>query len=396
MNVTTASSLLNPNALVIVMSSSSKFKYTIEQPLPDYIPSKMLASTQDVFTDRDVFEQELEAIFDSDWVMMGRAGAIPDPGNYFTAALGERPVILMRQKDLSIKAMANYCLHRYTQLLKGSGTTRHIVCPYHYWSYALDGQLEGVTNRQGFCPEDVANEKLESLACEVYMGYIFVSLKSDLEPVATRLAGLHDVLANFGLERYEDHYVEHQDTWNANWKLIVHNFIESYHVTYTHKKSIGSTNPTKVAEYGPIGEPYYTVHSNSYAPDYCPDVFNPRLDAREKGRFYVMGVFPNGLIAIDPNFVWWLALEPLAANKTNSRWGVSFLPETLKGTADPKKFIQDTVDLLVTATSEDKEMVERMQSGSKFGSVKAGVLHAPLEIHIKEFDDYVRRQMGGE
>jgi len=245
------------------MSSSGQFKYTPDKALPDVFPRKMAAAAQHAFTDKDVFKQELDKVFDSDWVMMGRAGALPEPGDYFTAALGERPIILMRQKDLSIKAMANYCLHRYTQLLKGTGTTKHIVCPYHYWSYALDGQLEGVTNREGFCPEDLADEKLESLACEVFMGYIFVSLKSDLTPVATRLAGLVDVLSNFGLDRYEDHYVEHLDTWNANWKLICHNFIESYHVTYTHKKSIGPTNPTKAAEFGPVGDPHYTVHSNS-------------------------------------------------------------------------------------------------------------------------------------
>ena len=378
------------------MSSSGQFKYTLDKALPDVFPRKMAAAAQHAFTDKDVFKQELDRVFDSDWVMMGRAGAIPEPGDYFTAALGERPIILMRQKGLSIKAMANYCLHRYTQLLKGTGTTKHIVCPYHYWSYALDGQLEGVTNREGFCPEDLAGEKLESLACEVVMGYIFVSLKSDLMPVATRLAGLVDVLSNFGLDRYEDHYVEHQDTWNANWKLICHNFIESYHVTYTHKKSIGPTNPTKAAEFGPVGDPHYTVHSNSYASDYSPEVFNPKLDAREKRRFYVVGVFPNGLIAIDPNFVWWMALEPVAENKTNSRWGVSFSPDAMKGIPNPEKFIQDTVDLLVTATSEDKEMVERMQSGAKFGSAKAGILHAPLELPIKEFDDYVQRQMRAE
>lgn len=378
------------------MSSSSKFQYTLDQALPDSIPRKMLAPTQDTFTDKDLFRKELETIFDSDWLMVGRAGSIPEPGDYFTAMVGERPVILMRQNDCSIHAMANYCLHRYTQLLKGSGTTRHIVCPYHYWSYALDGKLEGVTNRQGFCPEDIEDEKLEPLACEVFLGYIFVSLKHGLTPVATRLAGVSEVLTNFGLKHYEDHYVEHQDTWNANWKLICHNFIESYHVTYTHKKSIGPSNPTKAAEYGLLGDPHFTMHSNSYAFDHFPVISNSSLDDLEKGRFYVIGVFPNGLIAIEPNFVWWMALEPVSENKTNSRWGVSFSPATMKCVADPEKFIQDTVELLATATAEDKEMVERMHSGSKYGSARAGVLHAPLEIHIKEFDDYIQRQMRGE
>ena len=378
------------------MSSSQKFEYTPDQPLPDRIPARMLAPAQQSFTDRDRFRRELTAIFDADWVMVGRAGSIPEAGGYFTASMGERPIIVMRQQDCTIRAMANYCLHRYTQLLKGCGNTRHIVCPYHYWSYDLDGSLHGVTNRKGFCPGDLENQALESLACDVYLGYIFVALKHDLAPVATRLAGLGEVLRNFGLDRYQDRFVEHHDTWNANWKLIVHNFIESYHVTYTHKKSIGPSNPTRAAEYGPVGADYYTVHSNSYTPEYFPAVFNPHLDTLEKKRFYVAGVFPNGLIAVDPNFVWWMALEPVAENCTNSRWGVSFLPEAMAGMDDPEQFIRDTVDLLVTATSEDKEMVERMQTGSQFGSANQGILHAPLEIHIKEFDDYVQRQSGAQ
>jgi hypothetical protein len=91
-----------------------------------------------------------------------------------------------------------------------------------------------------------------------------------------------------------------------------------------------------------------------------------------------------------------MALEPVAQDQTNSRWGVSFSPDAMKQLADPEQFIRDTVELLVTATSEDKEMVERMQAGSRFGAAKAGVLHAPLEIHIKEFDDYIQRQMAGK
>jgi len=144
------SSAFLPNAAVKTMSSSSKFEYTLDQALPDIIPQKMLAPRQETFTDRDLFKQELKKVFDADWVMMGRAGSIPEPGDFFTASLGERPIILMRQQDSSIKAMGNFCLHRYTQLLKGSGSAKKIFCPYHYWSYALDGQLKVVPNREGF------------------------------------------------------------------------------------------------------------------------------------------------------------------------------------------------------------------------------------------------------
>ena len=371
------------------MSHSKQFNYTLDQPLAPNVSSRMSAPKQQTYTDPHIFHNEIASIFNHDWVMVGRAGAIPNPGDYMTAFLGQRPVIVMRQQDGSIRTMANYCLHRYVKLLEGSGSTKSIVCPYHCWTYKLDGELIGVPEREGFCTEDIEGVTLETLATDEYLGYVFVSLRKDLPPVADRLQNLSLILKNFELDRYEDQHVVHEEIWNANWKLIYHNFIESYHVTYTHTKSIGPANPTKLVEYGPVGNPNFTIHSNSYVRE--PDIYNPQLNKDEVRRFYVTGVFPNGLIAVDPNFVWWMALEPKSVDQTNARWGLSFSHHAMKTMPDPEKFVKEIINVIEIATTEDKEMVERMQTGANFGSDKAGLLHAPLEVHIKEFDDYVMR-----
>ena len=104
------------------------------------------------------------------------------------------------------------------------------------------------------------------------------------------------------------------------------------------------------------------------------------------------GVFPNGLIAIEPNFVWWMALEPKAVNQTNARWGVSFSHHAMKKMPDVEAYVQEIVGIIQIATLEDKEMVERMQTGANFNSDKVGLLHAPLEMPIKEFEDYITRK----
>ena len=373
------------------MNDSKQFNYTLDQPLAPNIPSRMLAPKQQTYTDPHIFHHEVASIFNNDWVMVGRAGAIPNPGDYMTAFLVQRPIIVMRQQDGSIRTMANYCLHRYVKLLEGSGSTKRIVCPYHCWAYKLDGELIGVPDREGFCPEDIERITLETLATDEYLGYIFVSLQKDLPPVSERLQNLSLILKNFELDRYEDRHVVHEELWNANWKLIYHNFIESYHTTYTHTKSIGPANPTKLVEYGPIGDPNFTIHSNSYTHAHQPDIYNPHLNKSEFRRFYVAGVFPNGLIAVDPNFVWWMALEPKSVDQTNARWGLSFSHHAMKAMPEPEKFVKEIINVIEIATAEDKEMVERMQAGASFGSDKAGLLHAPLEVYIKEFDDYVMR-----
>lgn len=356
-------------------------------------PSRLLALKQNAYTDPNIFSNEIANIFNSDWITIGRSGSIPNAGDYFTASLGQRPIIIIRQNDGSIQAMANYCIHRYTKLLEGCGSTPKIVCPYHCWVYDINGQLTHVTHKNGFLKEDIEQQQLEPIACGEHLGYIFVSLEQDLPSVSERLKPLTSLLKNFELENYEDRWVVHEEIWNANWKLICQNFLESYHVTYTHTKSIGPANPTRAVEYGPLGHPHFTVHSNSYTPEKAPNVYNPRLTDQEHRRFYVAGVFPNGLIAVEPNFVWWMALEPIAVNQTNTRWGISFSPHTMKEMPQPELFIENVIETVKTATAEDKEMVEKMQLGARFNADQPGLLHASLEINIKEFDDYTKRML---
>ena len=357
--------------------------------LPDGMERHIQGAPQSAYTDPGVLAAELRAVFETDWVMVGRAGLIPNAGDYFCAMVGVKPVVVIRQDDATIKAMGNFCLHRYARLLEGTGNTRRIVCPYHHWTYQRDGSLIGVPDRMGFDRTAIADRRMEPLACQVAFGFIFVSLRDDLPPVADRLAGLAPLIGNFGLEGFEDRHVVHEELWDGNWKLIIENFIESYHTTYTHPRSIGPTNPTHLAEFGPWGDPGFAIHSNSYRDEDLPPIHNPRLTDAEKRRFYVISLFPNGLAALDANFVWWMALEPLGPGRANARWGLSFAPETMAGEADAQAFVDTIRTVIETATEEDKEMVERVQSGAAFGSRTPGLLHAPLEVNIKEFNAYL-------
>ncbi|MEO1291514.1 MAG: aromatic ring-hydroxylating dioxygenase subunit alpha [Pseudomonadota bacterium] len=349
------------------------------------------AAPQADYTDPSTLAAEQRGIFDRDWVMVGRAGSIPEPGDYFTASVGARPIIVIRQDDGSIHAMANFCLHRYARLVDGCGHVGRISCPYHAWTYDRAGRLIGVTDRHGYAKEAIKDKRLPPLACDVWEGFIFVSLNAEAMPLPDRLARLTPHLEAFGLGEYEDRVVVHEEIWDGNWKLIFENFIESYHTTYTHKRSIGPTNPTHLAEFGPVGEEYFSIHSNSYRPEDFPEIHNPALTEEEQKRFYVIALYPNGLVALDPNFAWWITLEPQAVDRTNARWGLCYSPLAMQNMADPEAFVAAIKDVIVTATEEDKEMVGRVQAGSAFGTPEPGMLHAPLEVYIKEFSDYVAK-----
>jgi len=377
------------------MTQQDAFPLT-DYDLPEGVDRHIDALPQSSYTDPDVLARELATVFAQDWVVVGRAGLIPEAGDYFTAMVGMKPVIIMRQQDGSISAMGNFCLHRYAQLLQGAGHTKRIVCPYHHWTYQMSGSLMGVPDRKGFEKDKITDRALVKLACEVHLGFVYVSLKHDLPPVAERQSRLTDLIANFGMGDYEDRHVVHEEVWEGNWKLLIENFIESYHTTYAHPRSIGPTNPTNLAEFGPWGDPNFAIHSNSYRDEDMPEINNPALTDAEKKRFYVISLFPNGLAAMDANFIWWMALEPLGVGRTNARWGLSYAPGAMKGMADPDAFCNTIREVIETATEEDKEMVERIQIGSQFTTETTGLLHAPLELNIKEFNDYLAKQTAQE
>lgn len=371
------------------MGKQDLFPRTLESQAAKGAPELAEAAPQRLYTDPAQLAKELSTVFVEDWVMVGRSGEAPNPGDYFTALLGQKPIIVMRQSDGSLKAMGNFCLHRYAKLLKGSGTAKRIVCPYHRWTYDMNGALIGAPDRDGFRREDVTGRTLAPLACDEHLGFVFVSVRTDLKPLSERFAAFDPMISNFDLGAYEDRYVVQEEVWFGNWKLIVENFIESYHTTYTHVDSIGPTNPTQLAEFGPVGDPGFAIHSNSYRPDDYPAIHNQALTEEERRRFYVISLFPNGLAALDANFVWWMALEPLGVDRTNARWGLSFSPHTMAGEKDAEAFVAEIRKVIETATVEDKEMVGRVQEGCGFDTDMTGRLHTPLEYNIKEFYDYL-------
>ncbi len=100
-----------------------------------------VAMPPSVYTDEGFGERELERIFRREWICVGRAGAVAKPGDYLTCELAGQPIAVVRDRDGELRAFSNVCLHRMSTLLEGTGNARAIVCPYHAWTYNLDGTL---------------------------------------------------------------------------------------------------------------------------------------------------------------------------------------------------------------------------------------------------------------
>ena len=179
----------------------------------------------------------------------------------------------------------------------------------------------------------------------------------------------------------------------GNWKLVHENLVACYPDTYAHKGSSGQTNPTKLAELGPAGFRQFSVHYNPYRIEDSPEVYNEALNEEERRRLHVIGIYPNLLLAIDPNFVWWMQLEPQAVDRTNGRWGLSYSPLAMQGMKEPDAYAEKILEVIGIATKEDKQVVTRVQEGVAFGAPEPGYLHGSLEIYVDEFRQYLDRML---
>ncbi|MEM9270281.1 MAG: aromatic ring-hydroxylating dioxygenase subunit alpha, partial [Pseudomonadota bacterium] len=182
-----------------------------------------------VYTSEAFLKRELADIFAKDWFCVGRASSLKNPGDYVTLDLANEPILVLRDTDGNLRAMSNVCRHRMSTLLEGRGNTRSIVCPYHAWTYNLDGSLRGapaMSLNEAFCKSDVA---LPSIRCEEWLGWVFVTLNPASEPVAHQLASLEAMIADYNMKAYTETFFE-THIWDTNWKVLAENFMESYHL----------------------------------------------------------------------------------------------------------------------------------------------------------------------
>ena len=217
-----------------------------------------VAMPPSVYTDAGFGERELERIFRREWICVGRAGGVAKPGDYLTYQVAGQPIAVIRGRDGELRAFSNVCLHRMSTLLEGAGNARAIVCPYHAWTYNLDGTLRAAPHMHkttGFCK---AAYRLPAIRCEAWRGWLYVTLNADAEAVSARLAPLDDPIADYAMEGYVETFRE-EHVWDTNWKVLAENFMESYHLPMLHWGTVGAHS--KVDDMAcPPGLPAFNYH----------------------------------------------------------------------------------------------------------------------------------------
>ncbi len=195
-----------------------------------------------VYTDEQIFRDELQKVYSSTWVYVAHESQLPQPGDYVTAHVGLQPVIVSRDQSGEIHVLFNRCMHRAAVVCRqGAGTANYFRCPYHGWVYSNDGKLTGVSQRGGAYDSSFDQpEGLQRVArLETYRGLIFASLNPDVEPLEDHLGNArHWIDRQFNRSpdgEIDLRYAPHVSQYEGNWKFQAENTVDGYHGDHVHE-----------------------------------------------------------------------------------------------------------------------------------------------------------------
>jgi choline monooxygenase len=352
----------------------------------------------EVYTSADLLTLERELIFAKEWICLGREDELPSPGNYFTDEINNVPIIIVRDVDMELRALVNVCRHRMAKIAEGEGKARLFICPYHSWSYDLKGKLVNapdIENKRF----DKPNCRLPQLRLEVWLGFVYVNLDTRAAPLAPRLDDLKKLTQHFHIEKMRSVWKK-TVYWKANWKVLVENFLESYHISVVHKDTLlpyGGAELVKLLESGDAYSFYLQGQEKSEAlfeGIISPDVLikNSALGDFERFNTPVGCIFPSHLMSISWFGVLWLSLQPVSTGELRADWGVIGPVKGLPINAESysEYSFPNWIDAV---NNEDKPRVEAVQSGAESGYADVGPLHATHEKTILEFIRYLSRQL---
>jgi phenylpropionate dioxygenase-like ring-hydroxylating dioxygenase large terminal subunit len=361
---------------------------TAARPFKDAV-----AMPPEIYTSAEFLERELNDIFAREWICVGRASSLRVPGDFLTYELAGQPVFVVRERHGALSAMSNVCRHRMSTLLEGTGNIRSIVCPYHGWTYGLDGSLRGapfMKETTGFCKVDY---RLPKIRCEEWLGWIYLTMNPDIVAVRERLRPLERMIAQYGMGDYVECFNETL-VWNTNWKILAENFMESYHLPICHSATVGPHSklnemvcPPGLATYN---YHWITKEASLAIGNAHPD--NTRLEGDWRKTTALLTIYPSHLITLTPGYFWYLCLHPKGNDQVHITFGGGLSPEFI---GDPKagEYIEALKKLLDEVNAEDRHCTEKVFRGLSARDARPGHL-SYLERPIYDFTQYLAERTG--
>ncbi len=370
-------------------------------PIADWQPRPTLAGVD--YTSGEVYAVEREQVWFGGWVCIGRAEEIPDPGDYLVRDLAGESIFVTRNRAGEIRGFYNVCAHRGTKLLDDEPACGHVgkvfKCPYHAWSYDLDGRLVGTPNvdeDEQFLRDDYP---LHAIGAETYAGFLFVNLAQPAarRPLAEHLRDGTESITNFERYRLDELRLGRRLVYEvaANWKIIVENYNECLHCPTVHPELV---QIVPLYRFGEVwdgetpddgnwmvdGATSFTRTGRSELPPF-PDL-RPDDYRMYSGTFQ----FPNLMLNLHPDAAMTYLLLPRGPGHTTVVSEYLFRSETI---ASPDFQPDPVVELWDLISKQDWTICERAQTGVSSRSYRSGV-YPRKDRFLFEFNEQYRRALG--
>jgi Rieske 2Fe-2S family protein len=320
------------------------------------------------YTSPQILAEEKERIFARHWNCVGRSSALAAAGDYIVREIAGESLIIVRGRGGELRAFFNICRHRGTRLCRQSSGqfSETIQCPYHAWTYTIDGRLIGAPHMQDAEGFDKADYPLHSAALAEWEGFVFVNITRDPEPFEQWFAPMIHRLERYNLSSLK---VGHRVSYDvrANWKLVFQNYSECLHCPTIHPE-LSTVLPYQSGANDLIEGPFLGGYMEIRAPNEsatmsgraCGRLVNPALPDDDKHRAFYYTLMPNLMLSIHPDYVNYYLLTPVAADRTlvESEW--MFHPSN---EGDARFNPQDAVAFWDVTNSQDWDICERSQLG---------------------------------
>lgn len=338
------------------------------------------------FTSPEVFALEQRAIFAKSWVHVADVCDLPERGSYVAAQIGATPVIVLRDRASGeLHAYLNACRHRGAQLLEGKGTCdKQIKCPYHAWSYGLDGKLLGVPYRDELAHCDLSQMGLIPVRVGTVGPLVFACLDPDAPELADWVGELPESIARADAATWQPAF-ELTYELAANWKVFVENANDGYHVQFVHDV-LTDAIVLDPATSQTVLEPHSAYTWARINPSYIPPDADP---AQMKVRFGC--VFPNLIPVLGPADLTYIRVDPIAHDRL--RLFVRNYDAGDEQSVGMRAFRQLAFE---RTTDQDIAVVLRTQRGLHAAGLPAGVHCSRLEERIGHFERTWAEQMQAE
>lgn len=292
------------------------------------------------YTDQEWYDREIENIFLKDWICVGRAEQIPNTGDYVTLDVIKKPLVVVRDEKGTVRTHIALCRHRGARVASGKGKCRSFVCPYHSWTYALNGDLVGIpgsphplTGVEGF---DNADYGLIPVRTEIWGGFIFITFNEHAPALVEWLQDLPAFLEDYNLDQMR---WTHADVFEVgcNWKVWLENAFENYHVPTVHKDHYDPANPQNWMFERPQG-PWEAMFSKRSVVAYSGLPTIPGIDENRAAGLYHIWVKPSVQIIITASYMKFRQYFPEGPNNVRLVENWTF-PESTIGSPEFEKLV---------------------------------------------------------